>query len=147
MDELKKLFEKYAILMHVKVAIHYDINNYQCEVESIIYHLVSNAIAHCNSDAVTIKVTLKDNKLTVEDDGKGLDELMITFKAARQRDDRLQFDRVDLLAIINTHGFTTKDEVNEVSGHGQGLNEVLSAVKSIEFPETKKGFKVVATLY
>jgi chemotaxis protein histidine kinase CheA len=110
-----------------------------------LLHLVQNAIDHgleqpadrgdkppeaslrLHAEAVGPSVVL-----TVTDDGRGIDPAAVRAVAERRglvtRDARMT--EREVLDLIFVHGFSTRDEVTEVSGRGVGLDVVRRRVES-----------------
>ena len=72
--------------------------------------------------------------IVVEDDGKGLDRDKILKKAQAQgliaNDGRLMTDQ-DVYKLIFQAGFSTADEVTDISGRGVGMDVVLQNVRDL----------------
>jgi two-component system sensor histidine kinase and response regulator WspE len=74
-------------------------------------------------------------QITLTDDGRGIDVEHLRAKAvarglvARQVADQLS--ELELLEFLFLPGFSTKDQVTEISGRGVGLDVVQSMVKSV----------------
>ncbi|MCE9630610.1 MAG: hybrid sensor histidine kinase/response regulator [Planctomycetia bacterium] len=74
-------------------------------------------------------------QITITDDGRGIDVEHLRVKAvarglvARQVADQLT--ELELLEFLFLPGFSTKDQVTEISGRGVGLDVVQSMVKSV----------------
>ncbi len=121
------------------------------ELGDILMHLVRNALDHGietpeerkktgKAEEGTVSITCVREaryiELTVSDDGRGLDYEKIRNKAIT-----LYPERVDEIANMNERelsqflfqsGFSTKDEVTELSGRGVGLDVVWSNVEKIK---------------
>lgn len=115
-------------------------------VDIALVHLIRNAIDHGieapevrtlagkpEQGTITIRATDKDavTTISVEDDGAGIDVaairaravergLLEPTRAARSTD-------AEMLAYVFQAGFSTRDQVGEVSGRGVGLDAVQSA--------------------
>jgi len=102
----------------------------------VLSHLVRNAIAHGievpaervadNKPAVgTIHVRCEADeagvRIVVEDDGAGIDEAGLRASAAAKGIDVASSDLVQLVALA---GLSSRDEVDELSGQGVGLDAV-----------------------
>lgn len=109
-----------------------------------ILHLVRNAVdhgiekpgdrAHAGKDEVgtiTLRAENTGSKIIIEvsDDGKGIDTGTIVAKA-RSLDIKFD-DSADLLSILAEPGFTTKEEISNVSGRGVGLDLVRQKVSGL----------------
>jgi len=70
--------------------------------------------------------------INIQDDGKGIDPQVIRKKAIKkgliqQKD---QLDKSELIHMIFEAGFSTKDQVSDVSGRGVGMDVVRTAIES-----------------
>ena len=120
------------------------------KLEAPLSHLVRNALDHgieppAERDAAgkpaagTIRLEARHRAgmlhITLTDDGRGIDVERLRAKAvsrglvARQVADRLT--ELELLEFLFLPGFSTKDEVTEISGRGVGLDVVQSMVKAV----------------
>ncbi|MBR4374438.1 MAG: response regulator [Treponema sp.] len=120
-------------------------------LSDILIHLVRNSLDHGlempeervkagKSEEGTISIRCKaDSKfveITICDDGKGLDYEKIRKKAVEkypERTDEIKTmsDR-ELVQFLFMSGFSTKDEVSELSGRGVGLDVVWTIVEKIK---------------
>ena len=72
--------------------------------------------------------------ISCEDDGRGLDIDRIKSKALDMgllREDEA-FEKEDALKLILQHGFSTKEEVSQLSGRGVGLDVVFADVRDLK---------------
>jgi two-component system sensor histidine kinase and response regulator WspE len=120
------------------------------KLEAPLSHLVRNALDHGIEPAAereaagkpaagTIRLEARHRAgmlhITLTDDGRGIDVERLRAKAvsrglvARQVADRLT--ELELLEFLFLPGFSTKDEVTEISGRGVGLDVVQSMVKAV----------------
>jgi len=120
------------------------------KLESPISHLVRNALDHglespqerqmAGKDLVgTIRLEARHRagmlQITLSDDGRGIDIEQLRSKAvtrnlvAKQVADQLS--EVELLEFLFLPGFSTKENVTEISGRGVGLDVVQSMVKAV----------------
>ncbi len=121
------------------------------ELGDILMHLIRNAIDHGiespqerkaegKSEEGTISITCEREakyiELKVSDDGRGIDYEKIRTKAAKQypeRTDEIEnMNDRELTQFLFLSGFSTKDEVTELSGRGVGLDVVWSNVEKIK---------------
>lgn len=129
--------------------IEIDRNVLQTISESMI-HLVRNGISHGLETEVeraesgktaigTLKLSARNDKdaiaIEVRDDGKGIDPEMIKRKALEKGMATLEQleatpDR-ELLQYIFKAGFSSKEQVTEVSGRGVGMDVVKRSIESI----------------
>ncbi|ACB85001.1 chemotaxis protein CheA [Natranaerobius thermophilus] len=120
------------------------------EIGDLLMHLIRNALDHGLEDSETrhksgksakgnihIKAYHNENNVVIEvsDDGKGIDPEKVRKKAiSRGLLDSQQSEQVPDSEVINflfTPGFSTSDEVSEVSGRGVGLDVVKSKLENL----------------
>lgn len=111
-------------------------------------HLLRNSVSHGIEDGDTRKaqgksehglITLQlaregtDVVLTLSDDGAGLDRSRIREKAVQRGliEDNAALDDDDLYQLILQPGFSTAQELSQVSGRGVGMDVVLTEVKQL----------------
>ncbi len=120
------------------------------KLEAPLSHLVRNALDHgiespAEREAAgkppvgTIRLEARHRAgmlhITLTDDGRGIDVEKLRTKAvarglvARQVADQLS--ELELLEFLFLPGFTTKEQVTEISGRGVGLDVVQSMVKAV----------------
>jgi two-component system sensor histidine kinase and response regulator WspE len=120
------------------------------KLESPLSHLIRNALDHglepsADREAAgkppvgTIRLEARHRAgmlhITLTDDGRGIDVARLRAKAvsrglvARQVADQLT--ELELLEFLFLPGFSTKEEVTEISGRGVGLDVVQSMVKAV----------------
>jgi len=113
------------------------------EIGDPLIHLIRNSIDHgieteserlsLGKDPkgkITIKVFREKGHIIIEisDDGRGMDFEKI-FASAKKRgfipaDEKGELDKVKILDILTLPGFSTKEEVTDISGRGVGLDVV-----------------------
>lgn len=120
------------------------------KMDDPLMHLIRNAIDHGIEDPEvrkrkdkpsegTIKITANQRSdhvvITVEDDGAGMDLDVIKEKAVKNdvisRERAESMDDEDAKELIFRPGFSTTDEVSDVSGRGVGMDVVSDTVKSL----------------
>jgi len=76
----------------------------------------------------------KQIRIRCEDDGKGLDIDSIKSKALNMGllDEDQSFEKEDALKLILQHGFSTKEDVTQLSGRGVGMDVVFSEVRNLK---------------
>jgi two-component system sensor histidine kinase and response regulator WspE len=120
------------------------------KLEAPLSHLIRNALDHGIEPAVereaagkppvgTIRLEARHRAgmlhITLGDDGRGIDLDRLRARAvnrglvARQVADQLS--ELELLEFLFLPGFSTKDEVSEISGRGVGLDVVQTMVKAV----------------
>ena len=74
--------------------------------------------------------------IEVSDDGRGLDREKILRRAVERRllssDEAVRMKEYDALQLVFTPGFSTADEVTEISGRGVGLDIVKDALERLK---------------
>ena len=111
-------------------------------------HLLRNAVAHglettaqrkkagkTEFGTITLKIRHENDEiaLTVSDDGSGVNLKKVRDKAISQglfTQDQAVSDQV-LMSVIFEPGFSTADEVSQISGRGVGLDSVRSDITSL----------------
>jgi len=115
-----------------------------------LLHLLRNSIDHGvetpeerskkgknPTGTVTIEAKRLKNAVVIEvsDDGKGLDRDKILSKAIEKglitEDNARMLTKNEIHHFITENGFSTKDEVSDISGRGVGVDAVKSVLKSI----------------
>lgn len=138
------------------------------ELANPLLHIIRNSLDHGieppeerrragKIEKGTIKVSAyqegKNVVVSVEDDGKGIDHEMVLRKAVEQglAEKGAALRREQILDFMFLPGFSTKEEVSEISGRGVGMDVVkknitdLSGMVEIE-TEKGKGTKVILIL-
>lgn len=113
-----------------------------------LMHIVRNAIDHGIEDPVeraasgkpptgllSIRAYQKGNHVVIEiaDNGRGIDPQRVLAKAVERglvRSDQ-ELSQEEILALLFEPGFSTKDEVSEISGRGVGLDVVKNNVAAM----------------
>ena len=114
-----------------------------------LMHILRNAVDHGiepseyrvkdgKPENGTIKLVFhkkgKQIHISCEDDGRGLDIDLIKSKALKLgllREDQ-SFVKEDALKLILQHGFSTKENVSQLSGRGVGLDVVFAQVRDMK---------------
>jgi chemosensory pili system protein ChpA (sensor histidine kinase/response regulator) len=109
-------------------------------------HILRNAVSHGietpqsrhdagkeESGQITIRQTREGNDvvLTISDDGKGINIDLIRQRAIEKGllDPKARVPDSDVLQFVLEHGFSTQQEVTQISGRGVGLDVVAKEVK------------------
>ncbi|MEO0195474.1 MAG: ATP-binding protein [candidate division WOR-3 bacterium] len=139
-NELLSKTGKKAIIQTLGGNITLEVDNLK-RVESILVHLVRNAVDHGieppeerikkgKGEFGIVKVEAQQEgsylKISVSDDGRGID---LEFLEKKGKEMGLQFSNP--LDLIFVKGFSTKEEVTEISGRGYGMDIVLEEAKSL----------------
>ena len=117
----------------------------------ILIHLVRNAIDHGietkeerkklgkpEKGTISVSVSQVSNRIfvNVKDDGRGIDYEKIRQKALKLFPEReaelLNADEAELLQFIFSSGFSTKDQLTELSGRGIGLDVVRTEMDKLK---------------
>ena len=121
------------------------------QLGDILMHIVRNAMDHGiespeervkagKSEEGLVSITCNREtryiELKISDDGRGLDYEKIREKAIKlysEREEEIaQMSERELTQFLFQSGFSTKDEVTELSGRGVGLDVVWSSVEKIK---------------
>ncbi|QMU62085.1 MAG: response regulator [Gammaproteobacteria bacterium] len=146
--QANKLSNKSAQLKIVgeNILIDSDILN---QLVDPLMHILRNAIDHGIEPAESRKqqgkteggsVNLRFHKkgkqiyISCEDDGRGLDIDRIKSKALEMGllHEDIAFEKEDALKLILQHGFSTKEEISQLSGRGVGLDVVFADVRDLK---------------
>jgi two-component system chemotaxis sensor kinase CheA len=119
-------------------------------LEEGFLHLVRNAVDHGIEDPAERAASGKPEcgrlemravgegdraRISVSDDGRGLDTRIIAEVAVRRgvvsADEIREMSEVELQQLIFRPGFSTRDTATEISGRGVGLDAVAGAVHSV----------------
>lgn len=98
-------------------------------------HVVRNAVDHGLQDAaeprLVLSTGLTDHQVTiaVKDNGEGIDWSQIRTRAERRGLPSHSQD--DLVKALFADGFTTRDEVTDISGRGVGLSAVMQVCEEM----------------
>ncbi|MGA8489301.1 MAG: chemotaxis protein CheA, partial [Terriglobales bacterium] len=114
-------------------------------------HLVRNAIGHGIEGAeeraragkpahgtIRLEAYHQGNQVIVEirDDGRGIDSQKVKTRAIERgllkRDEASRLSEADILDLIFRPGFSTADEITEISGRGVGLDVVQSVLHRLK---------------
>lgn len=104
----------------------------------LLVHLTRNAVDHAIESRGKITIELKveaDNlKLSVSDDGRGIDFKKIRARAAEKNliSAAAELTEQEALDLIFTPEFSTASELTEISGRGIGLDAVKHAVETAD---------------
>ena len=120
------------------------------EVVNSLIHLVRNAVDHGvewpdereakgKSQAGSLTVETKSNgenfTIEIRDDGKGLDPEHIKAKALEKKiideNEAAQLDDMEAVRLILKPGFSSAEEVTDISGRGVGMDVVMSTMKEL----------------
>ncbi len=118
------------------------------EIGEPLVHLIRNSIDHGIEDprtrvrrgktptgTILLSASQESNHvvITIMDDGSGIDAATVRRKATERgllKGDENLTDR-EAVQIIFSHGFSTRDEISEVSGRGVGLDVVLKSIERL----------------
>ncbi|MGM0380865.1 MAG: chemotaxis protein CheA [bacterium] len=119
-------------------------------LETPLTHLVRNAVDHgieapddreaagknrCGNLKICVDAEEEDLVVVVEDDGAGLDTESIKNKAIEQglvgAEDAEKMEKEEIHRFVLKSGFSTSDEVSDVSGRGVGMDAVKEELKRV----------------
>lgn len=131
------------------------------ELGDLLMHLIKNSIDHgiepsdervrCGKDpkgTILIKIFREKGyvAILIQDDGKGIDQNLVIKKALEKhlisQQEAENFSLEHITDILTAPGFSTKEEVTELSGRGVGLDVVKNRLNSLGGTlklETEKG--------
>lgn len=113
-----------------------------------LMHLIRNSIDHGleppaeriaagkpETGTICLWASQKGNHVVLEvrDDGRGIDPENVRRQAIKRGliDERAVLSREDVLDLVFTPGFSTRDEVTDLSGRGVGMDVVKSNISSL----------------
>ncbi|MFC7115584.1 ATP-binding protein [Natronoarchaeum sp. GCM10025703] len=121
------------------------------EIGDPLMHIVRNAIDHGieppeeredagKEPSGTIELSAWRERdqvvIEIEDDGRGIDADELGDSAVEQgiigRDDLLAMEESDIYELVFHPGFSTSEEVTDVSGRGVGMDVVASTIESLD---------------
>ncbi|MFZ5989922.1 MAG: ATP-binding protein [Bacillota bacterium] len=166
-DVSRELGKKVRLVMSGE-DVQVDKNIFDCISDPLI-HIVRNSLGHGiekpderlkadkpEEGTIEISTLLTNDGLIVEiaDDGKGLDIDRIRAKAVKKGlinpGQALEISDDEVISLIFAPGFSTNDNVTNISGRGVGMDIVKSSIeehlKGNVFIETKKGQGLKITL-
>ncbi len=133
-----------------------------------LMHIIRNAIDHgielpeerlaCGKPekaTINLWASQKGNHVVIEvsDDGRGIDPEKVRRKAVQKGliADSAELSREDVYELILTPGFSTRDEVSELSGRGVGLDVVRNNIAALSGmleldSDLGEGTRIVITL-
>jgi two-component system chemotaxis sensor kinase CheA len=173
-NRLQRVSKKIAKDLGKKVNLHFVGHETELdkmimeEMVSPLLHIVRNSLDHGIEDAkvrrsrgkpdtgnVKISAYQQGNHviLEVEDDGKGIDLARVKREAVRRgefKEDEIVTDD-EVLGVLFKSGFSTKEDVTQISGRGVGMDVVRKELEkvggAVEIHTTlDKGTRVVLTL-
>ncbi len=137
-----------AVLSGEQVAVDRDVLE---RLDAPLTHLLRNAIDHGIEDAATRRAAGKAEEgeirlsasyragmlaIEVADDGAGIDYARIRATLVREQrmgeDEAATLDEETLAETLFSAGFTTREEVSEISGRGVGLDVVRQMLKQLD---------------
>ena len=173
-DKMLRIVRQVAKAQGKKVAL--DIQGADTELDKLIVedlsdplqHIIRNAIDHGIETPAERKATGKPEQATIclwasqkgnhvvieiKDDGRGIDPEVIRAKAIKKNliNANAELSREDIYDLVFVSGFSTRDEVSELSGRGVGMDVVknniaaLSGMIEID-SEVDKGTTLAITL-
>jgi chemotaxis protein histidine kinase CheA/ActR/RegA family two-component response regulator len=129
-----------------------------------LLHLIRNAIDHgietpeerlldgkSMEATVSVRCVREGQQVRIEvaDDGRGLDEVAVVTKALRLGliDENAELATADVHALILQRGFSTKENVSDVSGRGLGLDIVNDRIKAMKGSLSIASFPQIGTSF
>ena len=153
-DKMLRIVRQVAKAQGKKVAL--DIQGADTELDKLIVedlsdplqHIIRNAIDHGIETPAERKAAGKPEQATIclwafqkgnhvvieiKDDGKGIDPEVIRAKAIKKKliSANAELSREDIYDLVFVSGFSTRDEVSELSGRGVGMDVVKNNIASL----------------
>ena len=146
--DLARKFEK-SINLHISGQDTEMDRNVIEEISDPLVHIIRNAIDHGVEDAETRKTAGKDPTgniwlnakyegneiwITVQDDGGGLNRERILDKARRNNlvgPEAAEMDDEEVFKLVFEPGFSTAEQVSEISGRGVGMDVVKRNIEKL----------------
>lgn len=103
-------------------------------LEPIFVHLINNCIDHGikHKGILNFEIEHKDYlMITIKDDGNGIDIEKLKKKALSNKMDTSHLSNNEIIQLIFKDGYSTKDDINFISGRGVGMAEVKSKIELI----------------
>ena len=173
-DKMLRIVRQVAKAQGKKVAL--DIQGDDTELDKLIVedlsdplqHIIRNAIDHGietpeerkavgkpEQATICLWASQKGNHVVIEvkDDGRGIDPEVIRAKAVKKKliSANTELSRADVYDLVFMSGFSTRDEVSELSGRGVGMDVVKNNISSLSGmieidSEVGRGTNIVVTL-
>lgn len=153
-DKMLRIVRQVAKSQGKKVAL--DIQGADTELDKLIVedlsdplqHIIRNAIDHGietpeerkaagkpEQATICLWASQKGNHVVIEikDDGRGIDPEVIRAKAVKKKliSANAELSREDIFDLVFVSGFSTRDEVSELSGRGVGMDVVKNNIASL----------------
>lgn len=153
-DKMLRIVRQVARAQGKKVAL--DIQGADTELDKLIVedlsdplqHIIRNAIDHGietpeerkaagkpEQATICLWASQKGNHVVIEikDDGRGIDPEVIRAKAIKKNliSAKAELTREDIYDLVFVSGFSTRDEVNELSGRGVGMDVVKNNIAAL----------------
>ncbi len=173
-DKMLRIVRQVAKAQGKKVAL--DIQGAETELDKLIVedlsdplqHIIRNAIDHGietpeerkaqgkpEQATICLWASQKGNHVVIEikDDGKGINPELIRAKAIKKKliNANAELSRTDVYDLVFLSGFSTRDEVSELSGRGVGMDVVKNNISALSGmieidSEVGKGTNIAITL-
>jgi two-component system chemotaxis sensor kinase CheA len=173
-DKMLRIVRQVAKSQNKKVAL--DIQGADTELDKLIVedlsdplqHIIRNAIDHGiespqdriaagkpEQSTICLWASQKGNHVVIEvkDDGRGIDPDVIRAKAIKKKliSANTELTRTDIYDLVFLSGFSTRDEVSELSGRGVGMDVVKNNISALSGmieidSEVGKGTSMAITL-
>jgi two-component system, chemotaxis family, sensor kinase CheA len=153
-EKMNRIIRKVANEHGKKIAL--DIRGAETELDKLIVedlsdplmHIIRNSIDHGIEPAaerfaagkpekgtICLWASQKGNHVAIEvrDDGRGIDPEKVRCKAVQKGliAEGIELSRDDILDLIFTAGFSTRDEVSDLSGRGVGMDVVKNNISAL----------------
>lgn len=153
-EKMSRIVRRVASEQGKKVAL--DVRGADTELDKLIMedladplmHIIRNAIDHGiepaaerlsagkpEKGAICLWASQKGNHVVIEvrDDGRGIDPERVRRKAVQKGlvNEGVELPREDIYDLIFTPGFSTRDEVSDLSGRGVGMDVVKNNISAL----------------
>ena len=164
-DKLTRIVRRVSSESGKKIAL--EISGAETELDKLIVeelsdplvHIIRNSIDHgiessseraaagkSEKGSIALKAYQKGNHVVIEvsDDGRGIDQDKVLKKAIAKKlvDKNVELTKEEILELIFLPGFSTQEEVSELSGRGVGMDVVknnIAALSGMIEVNTEKG--------
>lgn len=121
----------------VKVKLQYQgelfLNSISVALDQALVHIIANAIDHGIVGEGFISFAIRDDQITIRDSGHGLDMKTIRTKGIVKGLLTEESTVNDILNLLFYEGFSSRDDITELSGRGIGLSSARQNLEDLGF--------------